>query len=565
MVTGPSGQAGRWFDMVGHAMPTDPDALSSHHALVRALMRREAWPEPLPADARFELIETHISSLLLAGDGVLKLKKPLRLPFLDFSTPDLRRHFCEEEVRLNRRTAPQLYRAVLPVTGPPPAPRLGGPGPAIDWALWMHRFDNRQLYDRLAQAGALTADHVDALAAEIAAFHAALPTSPPAFGDPAVAQRWAADNLRELQALAAGLPDAARAQLAALAPWNAARAQQLQPLLAQRRAAGAVVEGHGDLHLGNIVQHQGRPLLFDALEFNPELRHGDRLNDLAFAFMDLLAHGLPRLAWRLLSLTLEASGDHDALPLLRWFASYRALVRAKVALIQAGQAPGVAGAPQRAAALERIELAQRLAFPPAPRIVLTSGLSGSGKSTVALQLAEALGAVRVRSDVERKRLHGLAATERPTDAAQLYNPDSTARTYARLAEVARVALAGGVSVVLDAAFLRRAERAALQRLAAEHGVDYALVLCEASPATLAARIGQRQADGRDPSDADLAVLQLQQRVREPLADGERASARVLDTEGPREAVAARAEALFRAAPAGPAAPPVPIITAKPRA
>lgn len=533
-------------------MPSDPAALQAHRALVRALACRAAWPAPLPAHARFEQIETHISTLLLAGDGVLKLKKPLQLPFLDFSTPELRRHFCEEELRLNRRTAPALYRAVLPVTGAQDAPRVGGPGPAIDWALWMHRFDNHQLYDRLARAGTLTAAHVDALAAAIAAFHATLAPSPPAFGAPAVARRWAADNLRELQALAAGLPAAARAQLDALAGWTATRGQRLEPLLAQRRAAGAVVEGHGDLHLGNIVQHEGRPLLFDALEFNPALRHGDRLNDLAFVFMDLLAHGLPRLAWRLLSLTLEASGDHDGLPLLRWFAAYRALVRAKVALIQAAQAPGDASAAQRAAALERIGLAQRLAFPAAPQVVLTSGLSGSGKSTVALQLAEALGALRVRSDVERKRLHGLAASERPADPARLYNADSTARTYARLAEVARAALAGGVSVVLDAAFLRRAERAALQRLATEHGVHYTLVLCEASPATLAARIAQRQADGRDPSDADLAVLQLQQRVCEPLADDERASARVLDTEGPRERVAARAEALF-----GPAGAPSP--------
>ena len=446
----------------------------------------------------FERFETHISSLLVAGDEVFKFKKPVRLPFVDFSTPALRRHFCEEELRLNRRTAPQLYRGVVTIGGEP--------------ALWMRRFDNAGLFDVLAREGRLTAAHIDALALEIARFQATLAPSPPGFDAAEVATRWAADNLRELQAMGAAPPaDAHRAALDELAAWNAARAEALAPLLRARQAAGAVVEGHGDLHLGNIVWHEGRPLLFDALEFNAELRHADRLADPAFTFMDLLDHGLPALAWRLMSQWLEAGGDWDALPMLRWCATYRALVRAKVALLQQ----------HAAAAGRRIRLARTLALQaPAPTLVLTTGLSGSGKSTVALGLVGTLGAVRVRSDVERKRLHGLAATARVADPALLYNAEATRRTYTRLGEIARAALAGGVNVILDAAFLRRDEREAMRRLAAEAGAGFRILECVAPEAVLAERIRRRQALQQDASDADLGVLALQQRVREPLAPEE---------------------------------------------
>ena len=539
------------------AAPSTGIALATHRALVDALARPAAWPVALPEGARFERIETHISSLLLAGDGVLKLKKPLTLPFLDFASPAQRRHFCEEELRLNRRTAPGIYRAVLPVLGPATAPRVAAPAgataeapdasglPVIDWALWMRRFDQTLLYDHLAAAGALGGGRIDALATAIAAFHAGLPPSPPAFGDPDAFAAWVAGTLHELRTppLAGLLPDDA-ATLAALATWSADRATALRPLMTARRTAGAVIEGHGDLHLANIVELDGRPCLFDALEFAPALRHTDRIADLAFPFMDLLDHGLPRLAWRLLSGVLDASGDHAGLPALRWLAAYRALVRAKVALLGALQVEAGAGrrAASVAAARRRVGLAARLAWPTAPApLVLTCGLSGSGKSTVALMLAERLGAVRVRSDVERKRLHGLAPTARPADPALLYGTDSTRRTYAQLLAAARAALAGGIGVVLDAAYLRQAERQQALALARELGAPAWVVHCEAPLTTLAARVQRRQADASDPSDADLGVLARQQAWQEPPAADE--PLQRLDTDASLDEVARRVDAL----------------------
>lgn len=517
------------------------DALQWHRELVQGLCRSQAWPGQV---GDFERIETHISTLVLAGDFALKLKKPVSLGFLDFSSLAQRRHFCAEELRINRRTAPQIYLEVLPVTGTLAAPRLGGPGEPLDWALLMRRFDNALLLDRLARAGALTAAHVDALARRVADLHAQAAPAPDGLGGADSALRWARDNLVALAAHPAAQGE--RARVAALRDWTEQRFVRLAPLMRERHAGGLVRECHGDLHLGNIVLLEGEPVPFDAVEFNAELRHIDVISDIAFAFMDLLLHRLPQLAWRLLGAYLEHTGDYAGVPLLRWFAVYRALVRAKVALLQGDAAP--------AEFERRLALAEQLTRPDPPLLVFVSGLSSSGKSTVAQRLAQALGGVRIRSDVERKRLHGLRATERSTEPTVLYGPEATRRTYARLGDCARQVLDGDASAVVDAAFLRRHERLALHRLAAALGVSCVNVECVAPDAVMRERLQHRANAGTDASDAGSEVLDLQLRVREALDANERATAVTLDTDRPLPDLMRHCDWLARTLRAGMPAP-----------
>jgi len=564
---------------------SDAAALAAHEALVAALRRPGACGGHPGVPG---LVQTHISSVLLAGERVYKLKRPLRTGFCDFSTLALRQAACAEELRLNRRTAPDWYLGVVPVragAGGPWLPAGGAAGdgaadPVLDWAVAMRRFDEAARADRLADAGRLGPAEVDALAAAVARFHAALPPSPPAFGTPDETRRWARDNLAELAALLRA-PAVARALpadglaiatglLPALQAWTEAQGAALAPRMAARQAAGAVRECHGDLHLGNVFWHAGVPVLFDALEFNPALRHIDTAGELAFTFMDLQAHGLPALAWRFVGAVLEASGDWGALPLLPWWAAYRAAVRAKVALLGAVGAPAQAaaadtsgraaggaadGAPDalRAAAAQAaryLALAARLAGlapdgrpgpPPAPRLVAMCGLSGSGKSVVAAELAAQLHGVRLRSDVERKRLAGLPAGAR--GGAALYDADSTRRTYARLQALAADALAAGVPVVVDAASLRRTERDALRTLAARLGVPFTLLVCAAPPAVLQARVQARAAAGHDPSDATAEVLARQTAFAEWPGDDEAADTLRLDTDAAPAVLAQRIRAL----------------------
>ncbi len=536
--------------------------------MLQALLHGDALPGR-PAERR--LIQTHISSLVLAGDFAYKLRKPLRLPFLDFSTAALRREDCLQELRLNRRTAPQLYLDVLPVVGTHDAPRLGAAGEAapqaLDWVLRMRRFDDAQLLDSLAHAGTLSAEHIDALATQVADFHQALPPSPPGFGAPETAQRWALDALDALAASPAAQACASR--IAALRASSLREFARAAPLLAERRARGFVRECHGDLHLANIVLIDGVPRPFDGIEFNAELRHIDVMSDIAFTFMDLQRHGLPQLAWRFVGGYVEHTGDVEGLALLRFFAVYRALVRARVALLRAGQAeagrqeptgPLASGEGSSGAALAAFErdlaLAERLAAPrnDAPRLVLTCGPSGSGKSTVAQLLAPALGGVRLRSDVERKRLHGMLPTARPTpeQTATLYARDATLRTYACLGTLARTLLRAGIDAVVDAVALRRDERDALRRIAAEEDARFVLLECVAPEAVLRDRVTRRQQDNRDASDADAAVLELQLRLREGFAPEERAL--TLSTDCELATLAQRCEALADQLAQPPAAP-----------
>jgi aminoglycoside phosphotransferase family enzyme/predicted kinase len=503
----------------------DALALKEHEALVGGLLHPSAYGHPV---ARVERIDTHISTILLAGDFAYKIKKPVNLGFLDFSSLEKRHRYCLEEVRLNRRTAPALYLDVVPIVAASGGPRMGpAVGDAIDYAVRMRRFDRRSTLDHLAEHGQLTGDLIDRLATIVARLHAEAVVAPPGFGAPETARRITDAAIQATRDQVQSASD--RARIDALAGWADAEFHARATRMAARTAAGFTRECHGDLHLANIVLLDGEPVPFDGIEFNDELRFIDVICDIAFTFMDLMDRGVPHLAWRFVGRYLEQSGDYEGLSLLRYYAVYRAIVRAEVALIRLRQ-PELrrqVRVREHASFEQYLALAERLSRTGTRALVVMTGLSGSGKSTVALEIAQRLEGVRVRSDVERKRLFGFAPHDRTGQA--VYSAAATVQTYDRMAQAARAALAAGVAVVIDGAFLKRVERDRFRALARELDARFMLISCEAPADTLRARVAARHSAGGDASEADVAVLERQMQWQERLSPDERAASVSIDT------------------------------------
>lgn len=468
-----------------------------------------------------ESIETHISFVLVGVEFAWKLKKALDPGFLDFTSLARRRQCCEDEVRLNRRLAPALYLDVVPVTGTVTQPGFGGTGPAIEYAVRMRAFDQSGLWDRLARQGGLLPAHVDDLAMQLDGFHRTceVATADRDFGHPAQVRLPMLDNLA---ALAAACPAAdVQAQLSVLRAWEADAFATLEPVFEDRLRDGRVRDCHGDLHLGNVAQVDGRTTVFDCIEFNAAFRWIDVMNELAFMAMDLHSHGLRALGHRFVNACLERSGDYGGVRVLRYYLVYRALVRAKVAAIRAAQ-----GAQQPAGVEDPVrpflDVAAATMRPSPPRVLIAHGFSGSGKTTGTQTIIEAEGAIRLRADVERKRLFGLDALARSGAGIDtgLYDPSATERTYRRLCELADPVLAGGCSVVLDATFLQRAQRDLARKLAHDHGVGFGILDFAVDADTLRERVRQRQARGGDASEATVEVLEAQFRAAQPLGPDE---------------------------------------------
>ena len=473
-----------------------------------------------------EHVQTHMSHLLLTPEHAFKLKKPVRLPFADFSDVSARRHFCEEELRLNRRLAPSLYLAVLPVLGSAEAPRLGGPDEAADsatdWVVQMRRFASGSEADALVRNDALQGAEVEGFAKQLAHFHAASPAAAAgsAWGSATQVAQAISDVFDTLATL---LDETDTLRLQALCSAFVG----LDGWWAQRQACGHVRECHGDLHLGNLVRLDGVLTAFDCLEFCRALRWIDTLADAAFLTMDLHAHGRSELAWRFLDAYLSETGEYGALAVLRPYEIYRALVRTMAARLRTVQ--GATSAPSP----DYLACAEALAQPMQPRLLITYGLSGSGKSTVAAALLARSGAVRLRSDVERKRLHGLTPlADSAARGADIYTTDASERTFKHLAEQASALLQAGYPVIVDAAFLRHSERERMHGVAQAMGVPFTLLHCRAGRQELQERVQQRRAAGGDPSEADLDVLAGQQRMAEPLTEQEEALTLTVNTDAP---------------------------------
>ncbi len=494
-------------------------------ALISALLDPGRYDPPVE---RVEKLETHISYILLAGTYAYKIKKAVDLGFLNFRTLSARRFYCEEELRLNRRLAPALYLDVVPITGAPVHPVLGGSGPIIEYAVKMRRFPQEHLLANLLARDRLPPAYIDQLADRIAAFHAraATATSADAFGTPQAIRRPALENFAQLRAAAGAAFDAAK--LERLERWTLAQLDALEPVLRARKHAGFVRECHGDFHLGNVALVDGEVTIFDCLEFSADLRWIDVMNEVAFLVMDLRDRKRPDLARRFLNRYLEITGDYEGLRLLRFYAVYRALVRAKVHWLRAHQSGVGPEETERLLAQCRgyLDLALVQTVPARAALIITHGVSGSGKTTHTQALLETLEAVRIRSDVERKRLHGLPALARTGSAVEegVYSSRATDLTYARLLDLARAVLESGNTAIVDATFLKRAHRDAFRRLAETRAVPFVILDFVADPATLRARLRERALRSDEASEADVRVLEHQLATREPLAPEERALA-----------------------------------------
>lgn len=479
--------------------------------LIPSLLKPDAYPHSVNA---IKLIETHISWVLLTGQFAYKIKKNVQFDFLDFSTLEKRRFYCEEEVRLNRRFAPELYLQVVPITVTTEQAYINGEGEIKEYAVQMRQFPANQLLSEMTNQGLLNNAIIDQLADLIANFHrrADVNKSLNRYGTEEEIHHWFLGNFIDIPPCESGqFLDI----LKRLENWGERELLKNTLLIRQRKRQGFIRECHGDLHLGNVALFKNCVTPFDAIEFNPALRWIDVINDVAFLLMDLQQRELSRFAARFLNRYLSQTGDYHGLNLLRYYLVYRALVRTKVALLRWQQHKN----PQDFCEAEKYaNLAERFTRPEPPFLLITHGYSGSGKSTFSAKLTEQLGIIHLRSDVERQRLFA------KLKSADIYSKEHTQKTYQKLADLADSIINAGFSVLIDATFLTSAQRTLFQQLAIKRQVEFLILDFQATQEELKRRIIQRQQRDNDPSEATIAVLQKQIQTTQSLTAAEQEKA-----------------------------------------
>ncbi len=457
-----------------------------------------------------KLRETHISWVILTGEYAYKIKKRVKLEFLDTTTLATRHFLCNEELRLNKRLAPDLYLEVVPITQNASGFHLGGTGEVIDYAVKMQQFDASQELPALLVRADVTVQEMIRLADRLAEFHCRAAVAPDDAGFDYVAQlrNSVLGNVATLLAHLSALQEFPA--MGQLIDWTHDSLHDLHQRFRKRQSRGYIRECHGDLHAHNIVRWQGQLTPFDCLEFDPKLRWIDVMNDVAFLVMDLVGHDRKDLAYKFLSRYVEQTGDYAGIRLLPFYAVHRALVRAMVDAVSGEQKPA-----------ERLELNGRLhgristalqfMNPKRPSLIIMHGPSGSGKSWLSERLVPLVAAVRLRSDLERKRLTEAQPTAGADSATSpdLYTPAFNRQTYARLLKCAESCLLGGVSVIVDAAFLNADDRKRFNSLADRCGASFVILSCIADKAEMARRIASRAQENADPSEATVAVLENQ--------------------------------------------------------
>ena len=492
---------------------------------LQQMQKPEFYPHAVD---QVQVIETHISWLILTGPYVYKIKKNISLDFLDYSSLENRKYFCQEEVRLNQRFAPNIYLEVTPIYQLDGELSLHPHGQTIEYAVKMKQFPPNSQLDQLITKNELHPEHVSLLANNIATIHQSLPSAPSetAFGNSTTVLDAAIDNFSTIAPLINAPKDLA--QLQTLRDWTIKFVENNTGLFEERKLKGAIRECHGDLHLGNITMIDGSPVIFDCIEFNDEFRSIDVISDIAFLVMDLYSHGKGNYARRLLNQYLEITGDYQGLKLLQFYLIYRAMVRCKVESIKLHQ--------ENSTQVERyqkyLNLALQFMCTNQPALLITHGLSGSGKTVVSQLLIEQSNTIRIRSDVERKRLHGLSNLASSNDEQKkiMYSDEATHRTYEHLATLCKDILSSHNSVIVDATFLKKNARDFFAKLAIDNKVPFLIVHTEAPIELLTKWIKERQACGNDASEATIEVLKGQISRQEPLTPCEVRNSITINTE-----------------------------------
>jgi uncharacterized protein len=479
------------------------------------------------ATTSIELVETHISWVLLTGEYAYKIKKPVNLGFLNFSTLAARHKFCLIELELNRRFAPELYLDVVSIGGRPDQPEIGAM-PALEWAVRMRQFPSDARLDRQIEQGHISTDDMRTFGESLAHLHEQSPTCSDTSPDPIRAiSKPIEDNFTVLRehCQKGDLPD----RLNFLAKWCTKELSRLSPIIQDRQTTGKTRDCHGDLHLENLVQLDDRIAPFDCIEFDVNLRRIDVINEVAFLFMDTLRVERQDLGYSFLNRYLEVSGDYPGIALLSFYSVYRCLVRAKITILRQIQTHKTE---THADVVRYIKLAQQIALPKQkPCLIICRGLSGSGKTHLSQKLLSMLPAIRIRSDIVRKQSHAIGELESSDSSvgSGLYNPEITAETYTTLSQFSKIALTAGYNVIVDATCLHHAERDLLQTTAKNCAARFAILNCTADDQILNQRVTARQVKKHDASEADLTVLNWQRASLEPLSDVEQRVALTINT------------------------------------
>ncbi|GMQ96550.1 MAG: bifunctional aminoglycoside phosphotransferase/ATP-binding protein [Gammaproteobacteria bacterium] len=511
--------------------------IQESEALIASLLNPDLYDHPVKD---FDLIETHISWVLLTGEFAYKIKKPLNLGFLDFSTLQKRKDCCTAELRLNRRLAKDLYLDVVTITGDIDHPCLAGTDTPIEYAVKMRQFDQGALLSELARKNRLTAGMIDEAAWMTARFHERLPPAPAGsqFGVPDQIQHFTQENFLQISPFTTD--EETLKHIEHVQAWANAERLRCDDALLSRKKQGMIRECHGDLHLGNLVIWQDKIQAFDCIEFNEALRWIDVMSETAFMVMDLSDRGHPELADRFLNTYLHWTGDYTGLTVLPYYLAYRAMVRAKVAMLRLSEG-GLSKVAQAELSSEfhaYLKFANDTTRKRKGWLLITHGLSGAGKSTVAGYLARSLGAIQIRSDIERKRLFGY----RPTDeshsgqSAGIYTHEANRKTYEQLAMLSYTIIDAGWPVIVDAAFLKSEQRAQFKSICRSLPIPFAMLSVSATDEVLRQRISQRMAKGDDASEAGMDILDRQMHAIESLTDEEAMQAIAVTGTSPKDLV-----------------------------